>query len=534
MDSSTLNLIERPFQEIVDDLLTAIVGGVVNEPIIFDIKQFDYQLAEPAQDIRGITGKREGLRHTFQKHIDFEFSEGENAVIWLDTGTFPDDETVFFVDYFRRESKSPLTDINVGSVTRTLGEAIGREIRTVYEQINLAYLAGFIDTAEGKALDLVVAILGVTRKTKAFATGLVSFFRDAESTGNITVPQGAVLATTTNDVRFETTEPRTLQRGQVRIDIPIRAAEDFKGDAGLVPAGAITVQSQPIEGITRITNFDPTIRQGEDESDVQLRLRAKAVLRALGKATIAAISRVITEVVRKDGTEEFLEIRDPNSAPIVKTRPGELVLILEAEPEQMRGVRGPIHETRAAGVLTTLIAKYVFFKPRIVVETSAALTGPGKDKLVQEIIAAFQAYIDGLSQGDAAVATDLLEADAVKDLVEVSDIQFVDVLTWKSDLAQPGTESLVDQLVNTALTSPAGNTEALRAAFKTLLEENPPPDATGRRIADRSLVVGETGERATDQEIEEATFSVQALVDGEEGWIVLDMEPADVVLTAAA
>ncbi len=534
MDTSTLNLIERPYQEIIDDLLTAIVGGIVNEPIFFDIKQFDYRLAEPAEDIRGITGKREGSRHTFQKGIDYAFSEGDNAVVWLDTGLLPDDETVFFVDYFRLESRSPITDINVGSVTRTLSEAIGREIRTVYEQINLAYLAGFVDTAEGKALDLVVAILGIQRKTKEFATGLVACFREADSTGSITIAQGVALATTTNNARFETTEPRTLQRGQVRIDVPIRATDAFKGDAGLVPAGAITALAQPIEGIARLTNFDATIRQGEDETDLQLRLRAKAVLRSLGKGTIAAVARAITEVVRNEGSGEFLEIRDPNSPPIVATRPGEMVIILEAEPEQMRGVRGPLHETRAAGVLATLIARYVFFKPRLVVETNAVLTAPGKDKLVQELIAAFQAYVDGLSQGDAVVAEDLLDSDGVKALSEVSAIQFVDVLTWRTDLAQPGTESLLDQLVETAASAPAGDPLALRAAFQTLLEENPPPDATGRRIPDRSLVVGASGERATDDEIEAATFQVVADVEGEPGWIVLDMEPADIVLTGGA
>ena len=33
----------------------------------------------------------------------------------------------------------------------------GREIATVYEQINLAYLSGFVDTATGSSLDHVVA-----------------------------------------------------------------------------------------------------------------------------------------------------------------------------------------------------------------------------------------------------------------------------------------------------------------------------------------------------------------------------------------
>jgi hypothetical protein len=124
MDDQTVTLINRPYLEIVDDILTAIVGGVVNEPIIFDVKRDLYSLAEPAQDVRGISGdicrNGEVLHHVFQKEIDFVFNDAENAVVWLDAD-LPDDRSTFYVDYFRQNGDSPLSDINVGSVTRTLG-----------------------------------------------------------------------------------------------------------------------------------------------------------------------------------------------------------------------------------------------------------------------------------------------------------------------------------------------------------------------------------------------------------------------------
>jgi hypothetical protein len=273
VNAETINLIERPYQEIVDDILTAVVGGVVNEPIIFDVKSVLYALAQPAQAVRGITGtiqipeKREPVHHTFQKEIDFLFNPDRNAVVWQDGGKRPKDETTFYVDYFLPVSRSPLNDINVGSVTRTLSEAIGREIATVYQQINLAYLSGFIDTATGKSLDFVVSILDVTRKTKDFAVGLATFFRDPLIEGNITIQQGTEIATSKGEVLFETTEPRTLQRGQARIDVPIRAAEKFKGELGKVEPGKITTLSQLIAGISRVTNFEPTFLAAEDETD---------------------------------------------------------------------------------------------------------------------------------------------------------------------------------------------------------------------------------------------------------------------------
>ena len=208
MNSETLDLIERPFGEVVDDLLTAVVGGVVNEPLQFDEKSNRYPLAEPSRGIRGVTGDfGTPPGHTqFQLEVDFLFSEADNALIWRDEGRKPNDNTVFYVDYFRRFSNSPLTDINVGSVTRTLSEAIAREIAFVYQQINQAYFSAFIDTAIGKALELVVSIINVHRKTKEFAEGLVTFFRDPTAgEGNITIPEGTLLSTAKGEATFVTT-----------------------------------------------------------------------------------------------------------------------------------------------------------------------------------------------------------------------------------------------------------------------------------------------------------------------------------------
>src|SRR5690242_6234615 len=103
MNTDTLTLIERPYQEIVDDLLTALVGGVVNEPIFYDVKEDLYPLAQPASGVRGITGTRSTLvngtrtpiHYTFQLGVDFLFGEGDNGIVWQPGGLKPDDETIF-------------------------------------------------------------------------------------------------------------------------------------------------------------------------------------------------------------------------------------------------------------------------------------------------------------------------------------------------------------------------------------------------------------------------------------------------------
>ncbi|WP_305044236.1 baseplate J/gp47 family protein [Geoalkalibacter sp.] len=523
MNGDTRNLIERPYQEIVDDLLTAVVGGVVNEPLLYDVKEDLYPLAEPAREIRGITGTRERARHSFLKEIDFLFSEGDNAVVWQPGGARPDDETTFYVDYFRRESDSPLTDINVGSVTRTLSEAIGREIATVYQQINQAYLAGFIETAEGTSLDLVVAILGVVRQTKDYAVGLATFFRDPAVDGNITIPEAVVLTTEKGEAGFVTTQQRTLQRGQVRIDVPIRAGADFKGEAGKVAAGKITTLAATIAGIAKVTNFEATFLGAKDETDEELRARARAVLRALGKGTLAALARVIFE-----GRGELVEYWDPAGPPAKQAPLGTVTLLVEAEPERFPSLQAAVHETRAAGVLATLVARYVFCKPRARVKIAAGLTAAGKDKVKGEIIAAVQAYVDGLTAGDAAQGSDLLAA--CKSVKEVRDALIVDVMAWRSDLGTPGGAGLADSLAAALSGVPTGDPAALRAAIDQVLETGAPAPPGGRRIPDRSLVQGPSGARATDEEIEAGTFSVAARIGNEDWWVVLDLEPADIAL----
>jgi nucleotide-binding universal stress UspA family protein len=535
------NLIERPYQEIVDDILTAIVGGVVNEPIFFDVKEDRYALAQPASDVRGITGQivvsepggePKLVRHSFQKSVDFIFSLDDNAVIWEQGATHPEDETIFYVDYFRPigESRSPLSDINVGSVTRTLGEAIGREIATVYQQINQAYLSGFVDTAQGKALDLVVSILGLKRQPKDFAIGLVTFFRDPQAgDGNITIPESIVVTTEKGEASFITTQLRTLQRGQVRIDLPVRATGASKGEAGIVDSGKITTLAQPIAGVAKVTNLEPTFLGAEGETDEQLRARAKAALRALGKATIAALANAVFESRAK-----LNEVFDPNGGPGKTAPPGVVTMLVEAKPERFNSLRAAVEQTRAAGVRATLVAKFVFFKPRLVVQPKRQITGPGKIKLIGEVIEALQKYASSLAAGAPAVGADLLGAlKDVKDLTQegAQKPRVMDVTAWRSDIGQPGAESLIDALLG-AVTVTGTDEAALRVAFARVINDAPPLAPTSRRIPDRSLVQSSepdrAGQRASDAEIEAGKFKV--VTPGGDWTVVLDIEPADIVL----
>jgi len=474
-----------------------------------------------------VNGELKVLAHSFQKNIDFVFNPDDNAIIWQESSNAPFDESLFFVDYFRPDTDSPLTDINVGSVTRTISEAIGREIATVYQQINLAYFSGFIDTATKISLDQVVAILNIKRKTADFAVGLETFFRDPEITGNITIPSGSLLATSKGEATFETTQLRTLQRGQARIDVPVRATSDFGSEAGKVDAAAISEISQPIAGIARVTNFEATFLAAKDETDEELRLRAKAALRALGKATLAALARVIFE-----GRGNLLEVWDPNGPELKRSDPGSVVLLIEAEPERFPSLTSAVHETRAAGIDVSIVARYVFFKPKIVVQISSGITNAGKEKIKQEIIFALQAYVDKLSSGDPALGSEL--NNAVTSTEDVTSATIVDVITWRSNVAKPGTAQLIDSLLEFIAETPTTDEQALRLGIESRIDQDSPIIPSTQRIPDRKLVKSVNQDRtATDGEIEAGEFKIIAIVDSENWWVALDIDAADILLQEA-
>jgi hypothetical protein len=526
VNEGTFALLKRSYLEIVDDLLTAIVGGVVNEPIPYDIKLNFYPLAEPAQSVRSVKGSLPNAAptdplYTFLPTIDFVFDPGQNGIAWQGAKT-PEDGSTFYVDYARKNSTSPLTDINVGGVTRTLCEAIGREITTVYQEIQFAYFSGFIDTATGQSLDYVVSILGITRMTSEFATGIATFFRDPTAeAGSITIPVGTLLTTTKGDVVFQTIEERTLQQGQARADVPIRADQDFGGDKGLVGAGAITVVSQSISGINRVTNFDPTTRAAKDESDDDLRLRAKAALRALGKATIAALEKVIT-----DDRAQLQEISDPNNLNGNASLPGTVTLLVKTDAGRFPSLQADVNQTRAAGVLTTLIAPFVYVKLRINTKITSGLTGAGQDKIKTDVITALQAYTDGLGSGSPAIGDALL--GAVKAVKDVSDAVIKEAFTWRADVGQPGTDPLVDLIVESLAGVSTTDTSAVRLAVKDVIDNQAPALLpSGNRIPDNTLIKKPDGTPASDGDVEAGKFQVSP----PSGFsVVLDMEPSDIAL----
>ena len=177
---------KRSYEETVDSILSQITKGVVNERHIYDQFQTRYKMQNtPVKEIVKVDGVVEGASYTFSSSEDYR--QAEEFLEWLPDGERPDERTLFFVNYTIGEPRG-ITDVNPGSVMRTIVEAVGREIDFLYEQLNFVYEAGFIDTASGSSLDLVASLLGVERKSAEPASGLVTFGRNTDP-GEINIDQ---------------------------------------------------------------------------------------------------------------------------------------------------------------------------------------------------------------------------------------------------------------------------------------------------------------------------------------------------------
>ena len=166
------------YRQIAKDILTQITGGESIEKHTFVIGKALYSLSNtPITEIHDVEGKSKGVTQSFMKDVDYRLAG--DSIEWLAGGEHPDEGTSFTVKYTFARS-SGISDVNPGSVVRTLVEAISREIEYLYAQMDQAYLSGFLETATGEALDLVVSLLGVKRKPPQPSSGYVTFGRSTE------------------------------------------------------------------------------------------------------------------------------------------------------------------------------------------------------------------------------------------------------------------------------------------------------------------------------------------------------------------
>jgi uncharacterized phage protein gp47/JayE len=175
--------------------------------------------------------------------------------------------------------------VNVGSVTRTLLETMAREMAVQYAQLQQVYDSAFVETAEGASLDKAVALVDVRRLRAGHPVGRVRFARRPGSPGEITIPIGTIV-TDGKKARYRTTTEGTLQPSQGSVEIPVQGETPR---TATLDARALSVLERAIAGIDAVTNETPTFRAANDETDPELRARARRAVHATGRGTLDAL-----------------------------------------------------------------------------------------------------------------------------------------------------------------------------------------------------------------------------------------------------
>jgi uncharacterized phage protein gp47/JayE len=317
--------------------------------------------------------------------------------------------------------KSTLTDTNIGSVSRTLLESVGREISTLYDEMEAAYNAGFIDTASGNSLDMVVSILGVQRKSAQFATGTVTFFRRNPSQ-DVSIPRGTRVSTRASDPRsvkiYETTMNVRVSKGVNELEVPIKALNP--GEAGMTDFETVTALETPIIGVDSVNNKKPTTIGTERENDEELRARAKATVLAAGKATPEAIRNVVLGI---PGVRGVTVNEMPNGIP------GELDVIIDGleltdkESPTYQRVKETIDTVRPAGISVNIkstdtirVNIRLYLKLTDILRTDEEIEG-----IIKRIKTRVARHIGGLNSGN-----NLIRNRIISSIFEIKDVYNID------------------------------------------------------------------------------------------------------------
>ncbi|WP_428264578.1 baseplate J/gp47 family protein [Haliangium sp.] len=350
-----MNFSDRTYPAIVRDLLTVLTGGTVAEvhQIGADVPTTVPLGDPPVRRISHVQGKiplgEDTVDYRFTER-DFELVASDDApdtlsaIRFRDHGKKPAPNTELVVNYYpERRKPTPLTDVNVGSVTRTLLETISRELATQYVQLQKVYESGFVETATGSSLDKVVALIDVRRLKRGHPVGKVRFSRRSGSPGAVFIPIDTAVSDGEGQ-RYFTSHEGVLQPNQSSVEVWVHGE---RARTGVLEAGKLSVLERVIAGVDRVSNDEPTWRANEDETDEQLAARARRASHGAAKGTREAL-RFGLEALPFVQAVALIEYPDARVA-----MPGTLrvdVALAEDNEHRRRQVRQRIDELRPAGI----------------------------------------------------------------------------------------------------------------------------------------------------------------------------------------
>lgn len=467
----------KTYPEIADNLLNRLLGGVSGEAHAFPPPNagkppYSHALERaPAAEITSVFGLHNGESYAFAKGIDYELTSDGQAIKWKEKAALPDGGSVVEINYLPKARDSRINDLYVGSVVRTLLEAMALETAGLYAQLEMVYKSGFIDTAEGRALDHVVSLLGLKRITAGRNSAEIQFKRARNTRGEIYLPAGTRILNEDGSIEYETLNDAVIADGQDTLRVKARdLVETNEG----VPADTLVLLAKPIAGIESVTNPASSTQLDRDENDTEIRARAKSFLAGSERGTLGAIKAVLA-------AHNVLADVDDKTPGTIKvqihgnTLSDEQELRLKTELYQVRPAGVQIEYP--AGVSTAVVDL------ELRLQTASGLLDTDLKRIQAEIKQRFTEYFEKLPTQENARTTKLIglamTVNGVEDLAivsaKVSGTNALDPVKGEIGVVGKPTQLGALNLVDPALTTEL----ALTVRFP---RKRPDPDNAGQEI----------------------------------------------------
>lgn len=223
-----------------------------------------------------------------------------SAEFQKELGTKSFDEIVEYTLQSIIQKDIGLSNVNEGSVLRTIVEVLAENEDTMNYYIELIYRLMNINNCTGEDIDRLAKIFGMVRETARAAVGTLTLFTgDEPAKHDVEIPSGFIVSTKPNK-NGEVTEfyidgeSIVLRAGESSIDVTIVCTEPGQI---YIPAGAICSLSRSLEGIHSISNRN-AINGGKDiESDEDFIERIHNIRETLGKCTNESLESAVSQVL---------------------------------------------------------------------------------------------------------------------------------------------------------------------------------------------------------------------------------------------
>lgn len=185
-----------------------------------------------------------------------------------------------------REKGFPITDWHPGGVGRTILEVDAAALEDLYALVPAIAAGGYLPTARGPWLDLLVeSAYDLRRHPATFARGRVVLTAEP-GFGPYTLSPGDLWVGTPNGLRYQNTTGGVLPMGGTLV-VEIQA--ESPGSRYNVPAGAITILHTPLPGVSVNNPADWLLGAARDEeTDEELKRRARLRWASLGTGATRA------------------------------------------------------------------------------------------------------------------------------------------------------------------------------------------------------------------------------------------------------